>query len=732
MSLFDDLSLGQAEGLKQPIKPLYTVDLKNEDQVKRWLKNAYDVLIEEAKPRWDEMKENFKMYKGALLNKARSSSNQRTLNEQDALQQRIKDQKLYVNLLYDVTEQRVSKLMRFKPAVSVLPANSEHEDRIAASVAKSVLDTIWYENNIDEVIREVERGAAISGEWYVAAVWNPDKGDLHPDYVKMRDSGEPVVIKTEGEGGEERIEVKTPIRVGDVDYDIKPAWRMLNERKDRYEDCDWQICIEYKDVDMLKQQFPDKAHKIKEVNNEISGYDDEQLKELRMRNQTLVLKLYHRRSKLIPEGAYIMATLDCILVVDKLPFNFDGLPYLRLTDIDVPNELNGVSFYRNVKGLQFQHYNLSSMIIANQRLTAYPKWMVPEGTVNPASLGNDRSIVQYRGPQAPRLEQANPTPGEVFNFREKLAEEIRILSGGTPQERGQPPAGVTAAVALQFLAEQEAERYNTSIAKHNDLIKQLAQRTLAVAGDNYDPSDGRMLRIMGKNNKYDVRFFDVANLSRPYDVRLANSSSLPDSKSAKIQTIIDLNKEFQGLFAPEQIIDILDLGDTSKFNDLAASAIRSAESIYEDLVQGRAVAEPEPYENLILQWQTLISAMQDRDFKEQVLPERREAVIDYVRALEMLMWDKSLQNQMFAQKLQTLELYPVAFIIPVPGEPALPMGGPEEAAMAAEMGQMAEGLPPGDVMPEEAMLPPLENQMTPDQVALEPNVAPTGTSREII
>lgn len=726
-NLFDDLSLGTQDGLKQPIKPFYTVDKQNLDAVRRWLKNAYEILMQEAKPRFDEMKENFKMYKGALLNKSKSSANQRTLNEQDALQQRIKDQKLYVNLLYDVTEQRVSKLMRFKPAVSIMPANAEHEDRISAQVAKAVLDTIWYENNIDRIIRDLERGTAIAGEWYVAAIWNPDKGDLHPEYVKMRDAGQEVVIN-QGEGEEKEIKVNTPIRIGDVDFDLKPAWRILNERKDHYSKCDWQICIEYKDIDELKQQFPEQANKIKEIPEYVEGYDDEQLKELRLRNQTLVLKMYHRKTKYLPEGAYVMATLDTVLVVDDAPYNYEGLPYLRLTDIDVPQELNGVSFYRNVKGLQFQHYNLSSMIIANQRLTAYPKWMVPEGTVNTTSLGNDRTIVQYRGPQAPRLEQANPTPAEVFNFREKLAEELRILSGGSPQERGQPPAGVTAAVALQFLAEEEAERYNTAIAKHNDVIKELAKRTLAVAADNYDPSDGRMLRVLGTNNKYDVRFFDVANLNKPYDVRVSNSSSLPESKSAKIQTIVDLNKEFQGLFSPEQVIDMLELGDVNKFNSIAAAAVRSAESIYEDLVQGRPVMEPKPYENLILHWQTLIAAMQDRNFKEQVPEDRREAVIDYVRALEMLMYNKSIENPTFAARLQTLELYPVAFVLPPPMMPA-PAPLPEEQAIMA--GKMSQELPPGDVMAEAAALPPLENQLTPDQIAMDPNEIPTGEPRDI-
>ncbi len=711
MSLFDDLSMSAVAMQRTPVKPLWTVDLKDEDAVLKWVKNAFGVLIEEGKPRIEEQKENLRMYKGALLNKAKTSSNQRNLNEQDLTQQRIKDQKLYVNLLYDVTEQRVSKLMRFKPAVSVLPTKSEQEDRIAAKVAKNILDTIWYDNNIDEIIRDMERHTAVLGEGYVAVLWDGDKGDLHPDYVAERDAGEPVVIKKEGD---EEVEVTTPIRVGDVKFDIKVPWRVFNDRQDKYEDCNYQIVVEYQDIDLLRSQFQDKAGKLKEIgSSDIPGYDDDQVKELKMRNQTIVLKVYHKKCKYMPEGAYITATLDTCLTISDYPFNFDGLPYLRLTDMDIPGELNGVSFYRNVKGLQFQHYNLSSMIIANQRLCSYPKWMVPEGTVNAQSLGNDRTIVQFRGPLAPRLEQSNPTPAEVFNFRETLKEEIRQLSGGNVEDRGQPPPGITAAVALQFLAEQEAERFGTSIAKHNKLIQELAQRTLSVAGDNYDASDGRMMRIMGKSGQYDARFFNVANLNRPYNVRVANSSALPESKSAKTQTIIDLSAQFPGLFTNEQVADMLDLGSSDKFYDIATLALRAAESIYEDLVQGRPVSEPQDYENLILHWKVLVGSMQDRAFKEQVPEPNQDAVKDYVRALEMLMEQKRVQNPLFNQELGALDLYPVLFVPAPPLMPDVMAGGvpapaPMDGGGAGLPPPPSQGMPQGDVAPEGVAAPALQ------------------------
>ena len=53
-------------------------------------------------------------------------------------------------------------------------------------------------------------------------------------------------------------------------------------------------------------------------------------------------------------------------------------------------------------------------------------------------------------------------------------------------------------MALQFLSEQESERHNEDVLKFNEWIKQVARKTIAVAGDYYDPSDKRMIRVIGK------------------------------------------------------------------------------------------------------------------------------------------------------------------------------------------------------------------------------------------
>ena len=79
-------------------------------------------------------------------------------------------------------------MTRIKPAVDVLPTNDEFEDKNAAKAVKYLINHLWYINDIDAILQKMQRQARIFGETYCFIEWEPSKGDLHPLYVKARDS----------------------------------------------------------------------------------------------------------------------------------------------------------------------------------------------------------------------------------------------------------------------------------------------------------------------------------------------------------------------------------------------------------------------------------------------------------------------------------------------------------------------------------------------------------------
>lgn len=305
------------------------------------------------------------------------------------------------------------------------------------------------------------------------------------------------------------------------------------------------------------------------------------------------------------------------------------------------------------------HDNLSTLLAKNIYLMGHAKWVMPRGACKIESLGNDNTIVQYQGPVAPQMLQTRPNPPEAYNFRNQLRDELGQIYGIQGVSRGQPPQGITAGVALQFLNEQEQERNNSMVIKHNTMIKDLAKMTIAVCGDYYDPEDGRMLRIVGKNNKYSIRHFDSAVLAKSYDVRLELGSALPESKAGKIQRIVEIMQMKPDLLSNERWIDLLDLGNSDKMNSLITVALRAAESENEDIMNGKFVGDPEDFEDHIVHWKTHTKAIQDRTFKEECPPAYREELLEHIAIHEFLMVEKAQQNPLFQAKLAELPLFPM-------------------------------------------------------------------------
>lgn len=657
MSYFDEL--GDDRPDKINVKPFHAINKEDEKELLKWSVQVVQTLQRQSIARNAKCRKNLETYRGSVTNIKRTDirrSERQFLN---------KVNKFIVNHLHDMTETRISQLSRLKPSVNVLPTNDEYEDRNAAKAVKYLIDHLWYINNVDELRQRMLRNAFIFGESFCFISWNKDKGDLHPMYVKAKELGIALnFLDDEGnqiydmEGNPMKIDPRIPVRTGDVDYEIEVPWRVLMQRQKSFDKVEYCFRVRVEATETLKKEYPDKADKLKRT-ADVKAFDSDDLTEHFLEEETVYYEFFHKKTKFCPEGYYVKFTDDCILEMKELPYSHGQLPFIRITDMDVPEQLNGISQYEMVRPIQNMHDNLSTLLAKNIYMMGHAKWVMPRGACKIESLGNDNTIVQYQGPVAPQMLQTQPNPPEAYSFRDALRNEMGQIYGVQGVSRGTPPKGITAAVALQFLNEQEQERNSTTVIKHNDMIKAMARMTIAVCGDYYDPEDGRMVRIVGKNNKYSIRHFDTANLSKNYDVRLELGSGLPESKAGKVQRIIEIMQMKPDLLSDERWLDLLELGNTDKMNSLLTTSIRAAESETEDIMAGRPVGDPEDFEDHIAHWKVHTKAMQERTFKEECPPEYREEMMQHIAIHEFLMIERAKANPLFESKLSELANFPI-------------------------------------------------------------------------
>jgi hypothetical protein len=626
-------------------KPFYKMleDKKNDKEILDWLNVVSDALVEQSEHRTRVQRANLMTYRGVSMRK-----HDRFRNRERNLNRLNKIQKFKINEIYDLTETKVSQMTRLKPAVEVLPTNDEWEDRASAKVVQQIVKHLWYINDVDGMVRRLHREARIFGESYLFALWDKNEGDLHPAYVAARDAGMDV----------NDPKLQAIKNVGDICYEHEMPWRVLLQRTFKMDDVEYLFRVKLEPTEKLKDGYPKKAKEIKETDH-LRTFDTDSLSDRFVEQHTLVMEFYHKHTEDMENGYYAKFTKDVMLENGDLPFVHGQLPIIRLTDLDVPDILNGISRYEQIAPIQRMYDNINTLIAKNIYLTAHAKWMMPRGTCKIEQLGNDNTIIQYQGNIPPQLVQTAPNSAEVYAYKEQLKEDMQRIYGSHGISRGEIPKGITAASALQFLNELENERASTDISKHGKLIKDIAKMTIAIVGEKYDVDDGRMIRIVGENNKFLIRHFDAAHLHKSYDIRFDNSTGLPETKSAKYQRILDAMQRNPAMLSPERWEYLLELADTEKMHTLISEAIKAADSENEDMMAERDVAMPEEHEDHIKHWESHVMNMQSRQYKEEASPIARAKLKDHVFYTERAIIYKMRNNPEFEAKVATLTLFPI-------------------------------------------------------------------------
>lgn len=694
--------------------PLWSVEDFNDDKILlRWLNSTVEGCEDYYRSYFQNCLDNLLLYRGVQWLQQDRNANRRLDRQGMAVR---RSPRVVINHLYDTVEQWVSRLTRYRPAVAIYPARPLQQDADDAKIASHVLDYVWYKNSIDKILQDFARQTKIFGEAYLFITWDPTRGDLAPDWTleveaaKKQGLSSPRVPVLGPDGNPVRTEagdelfIDKAVRIGDVKYSLIPPWRVMPQPTTDKECIDWVITWEAQDVDYVRAKYPEQADKIKK-NSGAPIFSNYVLDLAKMKNQVVVYTLHHRSSEFLDKGRFIKFTSEAILENTDLPYSHGRLPYLHLTDIDVPDQIRGMSSFQMLFPIQHQINACASLIYKALTLFAHPKWIIQEGSTDISQLLNECTCVAYSGGVPPRLENHPAVPVDAFNYLNKLEEVYNKLSGVFTMSRGTAPSGVRAAKALRVLEEQEEKRGFSMATKYNEIgLVENAKMTLGVCGDYYEDSDERLVSILGRDNSYRIKKFSQANLSKPYEIRVENTTALSKSPSARIDDITELSQVQVGpgsIVTKEQMINMLDLTASEEFKDVTTRAVKCAQTENDDILAGEQVAPPTVDEDLITHWTIHLQAVQSRDYKETMPPERKAALEQHVYITEYLMWKKAfgimdamgmpivLGNMNFQAKMQAMCVdWPVYFQIPPPGVlPPMPgmgvsmAGGPAQGPM---------------------------------------------------
>lgn len=590
--------------------------------------------------------------------------------------------------LTDLTEQRVSRLSRFKPSFRVMPTNNERADQENARIMEMIIKNVKRRNDDELLYMELERWNAVCGQVYLGIEWDSSLGDKKdPDRPWERE--------------------------GDVSMKLIPSWRVFPWPKQKWEDVPCLITIhEVLHLEEARRKYG-KPNLKSDMGTVVYSFENAGEARTKDPEEVVVYRIYYKPDRFCTTGAFITLTKDTVLdVADGYPYSHEDFPLERYTDVDVPGRLMSISMYQYLKPMQHQYNKMTSMINRNISMLAHPKIMMPSGACKTSAWANTPLFVEYNSATPPQVVNFQTTNPEVYNYRNQIRSEMEQISGIQGVSRGTPPPNTRSGVQLLFFEEQEQQRASTQIVKRNEFIRRSLRKVGSVVSDYYPTSsEERLVREVGSENQHMLVSLNDAKISGTYDVEIQNATAFSDSKAGRISQILDVVQTDPSLLTREQKMDLLEIGNSDKVYDIHTQALRHAEWENQQIREGREVSDPKEYQDLIIHWRTHVIELQSVSFENEVSKENKEALLEHVEITEGLMEEQAMQNASFAQRLVQLENYPVIYHLTPEGEALL---NPLKAQLAQEalVAQQIEegGVPPQELVDElePEALPPEE------------------------
>lgn len=665
------------------IKPFYALDIKNKDKILTWFRETDETLNDYCADLFREQRENwgFVFSKRLAIGGVSSPYIGAYSSVADAYSQ---PDDVYINECYRLIRAQVSLIVSNELVPDVLPSTDDYSSKVACNITKDWLNSINYDLNLDMKRFEWELFRKIMGECYVIPLWDPNKGDL------IRDTDEEMeFLDDEDQAVEDlygrKVSIGKKVRIGDITLVTPRPYNVQIDPQERFENSNWFYWKEWIDLEYLKKKFP-KLDFTKEVSQ--PQYDPTTGLDKDSPNRRMVYYFFHRSHEFLPEGRYIVATQDHILINQPMdmPTLIDSqeLPIVRFVDLEIESGIRGIPItMRNIKSLNTCYNRIVNQQYNNLELES-PKIMIPEGSgVDAQRMPGGIVCIEYRGNVKPSFETPSTNTSSIFKFAENIKRDMDEQAFQTPMVRGDTPnAQLDSFIALQHFEDQRVQLASPEIRGHLKALEKLFRLEICIAKDKYHPDDKRLIKILGKHNTYQLKYFHPSNLDKSYDVKISSTGNLANSKAARTQLLMTLKREFPNLITNELFLDMLGLSHSQKFMNAITNAVSAAEAENADMYAGKNTLSPARYEDLITHWDAHRIPMQTLDFKNS--PQHiQDLFIGHVTATEKLMFEQASESPTFAQRLQMLNQFPMFFLPnPINDVPVqLPEQVPQEAGL---------------------------------------------------
>lgn len=463
-----------------------------------------------------------------------------------------------INRIRPIIRTEISRLTAQKPSATVVPSTGEDNDTSAAQAAEQIWDSIYRSQKIGARFRQSVLWTLTCGTGFMKTYWDPKKKSklwkpMDPQMAAMaKMMGAPTENPPDGDFCYENV---TPFHlfVPDMmqeDIEDQPYVIQIQTRSPQWIKLNYGMGIApnvMESTDILNDSF---------LNLVGAG----QFK----RDSVMCYEVWVKPGNVefMPQGGMFTIIGDKVVqYVQGNPYIHQQYPYVKIPHIPT-GRFYADSVINDLISIQREYNRSRGQITENKNRMAHERLLAAKGSIVASKITTEPGqVVEYElGFPPPEPLPMQNLPAYVLQDLDRLLMDFEDISGQHQVSKGQAPAGVTAATAINYLQEQDETMLSTTYAGVEEAFEKIGYQTLCYVKQYWDTP--RQVKVVGKDGSFNVLSFQGADLRDNTDIRVEAGSALPTSKSAKQAFLMDMMQ--QGFIPPEKGLELMDMGGVQR------------------------------------------------------------------------------------------------------------------------------------------------------------------------
>lgn len=425
---------------------------------------------------------------------------------------------------------QVSRLIRNRPKMTVVPNTNEQEDIEAANLGTKVLESFWRNDKMQGKTRTLGGWIYATGNGFLDDRWDPKKGP-----IRMSPEGKLVYAGDATCGVWSPFEVLVPSSgLGDTEFHEFP----------------WMMKHKFRELSYY-ERYGAKGKLIMPEDRKIMQADTSTVLGINLGPSSdsvpgaMEMQLYVQPCSEHPEGLFVIAANGIVLHKDKYPFDFYHMEHFK--DVEIPGIFWGMATTEAAIWLQKLWNRTFSDIAEFNRTMGRGKWLVPRGTnmqADPDDTHGQKLVYTPKmgfKPEHLTLKGLPTSYQQVINI---IAQSFMELYYQHEVTSGTNKSDIRSGEMVSLLLEQDDMGNIPTHAVFEEGMEAVFSRVLRRIQKGYDSA--RAIQIAGRGSEFQVLSFQGADLRGNTDVHVTKESSLPDSRVARQNTI--MNRFDKGLY----------------------------------------------------------------------------------------------------------------------------------------------------------------------------------------